>query len=148
MLHLIIKPDQRASQTIRIEHRHPYALTRERTFQLAQMLPGQVSCELPVNIVQATLGDRIEVPTLDGPVDLSIPPGTQYGQAFRLHGRGMPNVRSGRRGDQFVVVQVIVPKDLTLEQKSLLQKVGGLTGKPEKVSKSFFQKLRDAISID
>ena len=46
------------------------------------------------------------------------------------------------------MVQVVVPKDLTLEQKSHLQKVGGLTGKPEKVSKSFFQKLRDAISID
>jgi molecular chaperone DnaJ len=60
----------------------------------------------------------------------------------------MPNVRNGRRGDQFVVVQVVVPKDLTPEQKSLLQKVGGLTGKPEKLSKSFFQKLRDAINID
>jgi DnaJ-class molecular chaperone len=47
-----------------------------------------------------------------------------------------------------VIVQVVVPKDLSPEQKALLRKVGGLTGKPEKVSKGFFEKLRDAISLD
>jgi DnaJ-class molecular chaperone len=57
-------------------------------------------------------------------------------------------VRGGRRGDQYVVVQLVVPKDLNAEQKALLRKVGGLTGKPEKVSKSFFEKLRDAITLD
>jgi molecular chaperone DnaJ len=104
--------------------------------------------ELRVNIVQATLGDRIEIPTLEGPVEIAIPAGTQNGQSFRMAGRGMPDVRGGRRGDQYVVVQIVVPKDLTAEQKALLRKVGGLTGKPEKVSKGFFEKLRDAISLD
>ena len=104
--------------------------------------------ELRVNIVQAALGDRIEIPTLDGPVEIAIPAGTQTGQSFRMVGRGMPDVRGGRRGDQYVVVQIVVPKDLTAEQKALLRKVGGLTGKPEKVSKGFFEKLRDAISLD
>ena len=69
-------------------------------------------------------------------------------ERFRLPGKGMPHVRNGRRGDQYVRVQVLVPKDLTPEQKSLLRKVGGLTGKPEKVSRGFFEKLRDAISLD
>jgi molecular chaperone DnaJ len=104
--------------------------------------------ELRVNIVQAALGDRIEIPTLDGPVEIAIPAGTQTGQSFRMAGRGMPDVRGGRRGDQYVVVQIVVPKDLNAEQKALLRKVGGLTGKPEKVSKGFFEKLRDAISLD
>jgi molecular chaperone DnaJ len=104
--------------------------------------------ELRVNIVQAALGDRIEIPTIEGPVEIAIPAGTQNGQSFRLAGRGMPDVRGGRRGDQFVVVQVVVPKDLTPEQKALLRKVGGLTGKPEKVAKGFFDRLRDAISLD
>jgi len=104
--------------------------------------------ELRVNIVQASLGDRIEIPTLDGSVEIAIPAGTQNGQSFRLAGKGMPDVRGGRRGDQYVVVQIVVPKDLTAEQKALLRKVGGLTGKPEKVSKGFFEKLRDAISLD
>jgi molecular chaperone DnaJ len=104
--------------------------------------------ELRVNIVQASLGDRIEIPTLEGTVEIAIPAGTQNGQSFRLAGKGMPDVRGGRRGDQYVVVQIVVPKDLTAEQKALLRKVGGLTGKPEKVSKGFFEKLRDAISLD
>jgi molecular chaperone DnaJ len=104
--------------------------------------------ELRVNMMQAALGDTIEVPTLDGAAEITIPAGTQYGQSFRLQGKGMPSPRSGRRGDQLVIVQVVVPKDLTPEQKSLLRKVGGLTGKPEKVSKGFFEKLRDAINID
>jgi len=104
--------------------------------------------ELRVNMVQAALGDRIEIPTLEGRVEIAIPAGTQNGQSFRLHGRGMPDVRGGRRGDQYVVVQVVIPKDLNPEQKALLRKVGGLTGKPEKVSRGFFDKLRDAISLD
>jgi molecular chaperone DnaJ len=104
--------------------------------------------ELRVNMVQAALGDRIEIPTLEGQVEIAIPAGTQNGQSFRLAGRGMPDVRGGRRGDEYVIVQVVIPKDLTAEQKALLRKVGGLTGKPEKVSKGFFEKLRDAISLD
>jgi molecular chaperone DnaJ len=107
-----------------------------------------VVLELRVNMVQAALGDRIAIATLEGPVEIAIPAGTQNGQSFRLQGRGMPDVRGGRRGDQYVVVQVVIPKDLNPEQKALLRKVGGLTGKPEKVSKGFFDKLRDAISLD
>jgi molecular chaperone DnaJ len=104
--------------------------------------------DLRVNIVQAALGDRIEIPTLEGPVEIAIPAGTQHGQSFRLQGRGMPDVRGGRRGDQYVMIQLVVPKDLDPEQKALLRKVGGLTGKPEKVSRGFFEKLRDVISLD
>jgi molecular chaperone DnaJ len=104
--------------------------------------------DLRINMIQAALGDRIEVPTLDGPVESAVPPGTQPGQTFRLAGRGMPDVRTGRRGDQFVKVQVVIPRDLSPEQRDLLRKVGGLTGKPEKVSKGFFEKLREAINLD
>jgi len=104
--------------------------------------------ELRVNMVQAALGDRIEIPTLEGSVEIAIPAGTQNGQSFRLQGRGMPDVRGGRRGDQYVVVQVVIPKDLNPEQKALLRKVGGLTGRPEKVARGFFDKLRNAISLD
>jgi molecular chaperone DnaJ len=117
---------------------HPHLARRDQ----------DVIFELRVNIVQAALGDRIEIPTLEGTVEIAIPAGTQNGQSFRLAGKGMPDVRGGRRGDEYVVVQVVVPKDLTAEQKALLRKVGGLTGKPEKVSKGFFEKLRDAISLD
>jgi molecular chaperone DnaJ len=125
-----------------------YIVLRVRPHPQLQRRDQDVLYELRINIVQAALGDKIEVPTLDGPVEVTIPAGTQYGQTFRLQGKGMPHVRNGRRGDQYVVVQVLVPKDLSAEQKTLLRKVGGQTGKPEKVSKGFFEKLRDAISLD
>jgi molecular chaperone DnaJ len=125
-----------------------YVVLRVKAHQHLARRDQEVIYELRVNMVQAALGDRIEIPTLDGPAEIAIPPGTQNGQSFRMAGRGMPDVRGGRRGDQYVVVQVVVPKDLTVEQKALLRKVGGLTGKPEKVSKGFFEKLRDAISLE
>jgi molecular chaperone DnaJ len=125
-----------------------YVVLRVKPHPVLTRRDQDVIYELRVNIVQAAVGDRIEVPTLEGPVEITIPAGTQYGQTFRLAGRGMPDVRGGRRGDQYVLVQIVVPKDLNPEQKALLRKVGGLTGKPEKVSKGFFEKLRDAISLD
>jgi molecular chaperone DnaJ len=125
-----------------------YVVLRVKPHQQLARHEQDVVYELRVNMVQAALGDRIEIPTLEGPVEIAIPAGTQHGQSFRLAGRGMPDVRGGRRGDQYVVVQLVIPKDLDPEQKALLRKVGGLTGKPEKVSKGFFDKLRDAISLD
>jgi molecular chaperone DnaJ len=125
-----------------------YIVVRVRSHPHLRRQDQDVVYELRVNMVQAAIGDTIEVPTLDGAAEITIPAGTQYGQTFRLPGKGMPSLRTGRRGDQFVTVQVVVPKDLSGEQKALLRKVGGLTGKPEKVSKGFFEKLRDAINID
>ena len=125
-----------------------YVVLRVKAHPQLARRDKDVIFELRVNMMQAALGDRIEVPTLEGPVEIAIPAGTQYGQSFRLAGRGMPDVRGGRRGDQYVLIQVIVPKDLSPDQKALLRKVGGLTGKPEKVTRNFFEKLRDAISLD
>jgi molecular chaperone DnaJ len=125
-----------------------YIVLRVRPHPQLERRDQDVFYELRINIVQAALGDTIAVPTLDGPVEVTIPAGTQHGQTFRLGGRGMPHVRSGRRGDQYVVAAVVVPRDLTDKQRELLRQVGGLTGKPEKVSKGFFEKLRDAISLD
>jgi molecular chaperone DnaJ len=125
-----------------------YVVVRVKNHSQLARHEKDVVFELRVNMMQAALGDRIEVPTLEGAVEITVPGGTQHGQTFRLQGRGMPDVHGGRRGDHYVVMQVVVPKDLSAEQKALLRKVGGLTGKPEKVSKGFFEKLRDAISLD
>jgi len=125
-----------------------YVVLRVKSHPHLSRRDQSIVYELRINIVQAALGDRIEIPTLDGQVEIAIPPATQNGQSFRLAGKGMPDVRGGRRGDMYVLVQVVVPKELSAEQKALLRKVGGLTGKPEKVSKGFFEKLRDAISLD
>jgi molecular chaperone DnaJ len=125
-----------------------YVVIRVKPHPLLIRRDQDIVFELKVNMVQAALGDRIEVPTVDGPVEISIPAGTQYGQTFRLSGKGIPHLRTGRRGDQFVVVQVVIPKDLNGTQKAALKEIGGLTGKPEKVSRGFFDKLRQAINLD
>ena len=125
-----------------------YVVIRVRPHAVLRREGADVSHELSINIVQAALGDSVEVPTLDGPVAVTIPPGTQYGQTFRLPGKGMPHLRGRRRGDEYVVIKVVVPRSLSEEQRHHLRSLGGLTGKPEKVGKGFFEKLREAINID
>ena len=84
--------------------------------------------ELPVSIVQASLGAEVEVPTIDGKVKYTVPEGTQSGTVFRLRGKGVPYLHGGGRGDQFVTVRVVTPKNLTVEQKDLLRKLGESLG--------------------
>jgi molecular chaperone DnaJ len=125
-----------------------YVVVRVKPHPFLKRQDQDMYYELGINIVQAALGDTVEVPTLEGSVAITISPGTQHGQTYRLPGKGMPDVRTGRRGDQYVQVKVVVPKHLNEEQKALLRKMGGQTGKPEKMSKGFFEKLRDVINID
>lgn len=81
-----------------------------------------------LGFVQAALGAEIEVPTLDGPVNLNIPEGTQTGAVFRLRGKGVPGLRGGSRGDQFVTVNVVTPNGLNARQKDLLREFGDSLG--------------------
>jgi molecular chaperone DnaJ len=73
----------------------------------------------------AALGTTIEVPTLDGPVPVDVPPGTQPGETITLRGRGMPPLQRGRTGDLRVVVNVAIPRRLTAEQRDLLERLAG-----------------------
>jgi molecular chaperone DnaJ len=79
---------------------------------------------IPVAIHEAALGAKIEVPSLDGPARLRVPPGTQSGQRFRLRDRGMPSPRHGRRGDLVVEVRLVLPKFLDERSKELLREFG------------------------
>ena len=83
---------------------------------------------MSISIVQAALGDSVEVPTLDGKVKYSIPEGTQSDTVFRLRGKGIPKLHGSGRGDQFVRVTVETPKNLSSEQKELLKKFGETLG--------------------
>lgn len=87
-----------------------------------------VLLEQQISYAQAVLGAEIEVPTLDGKVKLTIPEGTQPGTVFRLKGKGIPFLRGAGRGDQFVSVQISIPKDLTASQKELLHQFAASMG--------------------
>lgn len=77
--------------------------------------------DLKINMVQASLGEEIEVPTLEGKVRYKVPEGTQSGTVFRLKGKGIQHIGSTRVGDLYVRVEVVVPKRLSEKQKKLLR---------------------------
>jgi molecular chaperone DnaJ len=79
---------------------------------------------VPLAIHEAALGAKIDVPSLDGTARLRVPPGTQSGQRFRLHARGVPSRRDGRRGDLVVEVRLVLPKLLDERSKELLREFG------------------------
>lgn len=81
-----------------------------------------------ISFSQAALGAEVEVPTLDGKVKLNIPEGTQTGTTFRLKGKGVPFLRNGGRGDQFVTVNVAVPRSMTSTQKNALRRYAETIG--------------------
>lgn len=112
---------------------HP-VLTRDGT---------SVLCEVPITYAQAVLGAEIEVPTLDGKVKYTVPEGTQTGTVFRLRGKGIPVLNAKTRGDQFVRVNIEVPKNLTQKQKDLLKNFAESLGESaHQERKSFFDKIK------
>ena len=108
----------------------------------------EVYCTVPITFVQAALGAKIEIPTLDGKMEYEIPEGTQTDTTFRIRGKGIPGVRSGIRGDQIIKVVVEVPQKLNGEQKDALKKFGELTDeKNHKQQKGFFEKMKDNLGL-
>ncbi len=100
--------------------------------------------EMPITFVQATLGDEIEVPTIDGKVKYTIPEGTQSGTTFRLRDKGIPRLRGNSRGDQYIKITVEIPKKLNEKQKDILREFAKECGEEvHEKKKSFGQKLEN-----
>ncbi len=95
-----------------------------------------------ISFTQAALGAEVEVPTLDGNVKLTIPEGTQSGTVFRMRGKGIPYLRGSGRGDQFVTVNVVVPKGLSSSQKDILREFAKAMGEGEPHKQSIFGKKK------
>jgi molecular chaperone DnaJ len=90
---------------------------------------SDVICQVPISFVQATLGDKISVPTLDGEKTLVIPKGTQPGDIFYFQGEGIPSLRSRNRGDQIIQVDIKTPTNLSKKQENLLREFAKLESK-------------------
>ncbi len=109
---------------------------------------NDVVCEMPITFVQAALGAELEVPTLDGKVKYTIPEGTQTGSIFRLKNKGIPYLRGNGRGDQYVKVEIDVPKKLNEKQKELLRQFAEISGDDVyEQRKGFFDKMKDALGM-
>ena len=108
---------------------------------------ADIFCRVPVSVTTAALGGDFEVPTIDGGrTKVKVPDGTQTGKQFRLKGKGMPVLRSGRVGDMYIQVAVETPRNLTRRQRELLQEfeqVSSADNNPE--STGFFARVRDFL---
>lgn len=99
-----------------------------------------------ISITHAIFGAEAEVPAIKGKVKLKIPAGTQSHSIFRVRGQGMPDVRTGKRGDLLIRVVVNIPSKLSTREREILQEYGRVAGGTEaKVEKGFFDKFREYI---
>ena len=103
-------------------------------------------CTVDLTMTEAALGTTVQVPTLDGELELELDPGTQPGKLHVLRGKGMPVLQGFGRGDQRVLVNVQVPRRLTEEQRGLLEEFErSASEETYEVDEGFFQKLKSAF---
>jgi molecular chaperone DnaJ len=103
-----------------------YIVTEVETHPYFERKGDNIYVKVPVTVAEAALGAKVEVPTIDGPTTIRIPPGTQGGQKLRLRGKGTPSLRASARGDEFVEVQVVVPRVADERSKEILKELGRL----------------------
>ena len=100
-----------------------YIVTEVEPHPLFERKGDNIYVKLRVTVTEAALGAKVEVPTIDGPTTIKIPPGTQSGQKLRLRGKGAPSLRGDARGDQFAEVQVVVPRVADERTKEILREL-------------------------
>jgi molecular chaperone DnaJ len=121
-----------------------YVFINVRPHPLFKRDGSHLILQLPVSYSQATLGAEIEVPTLDGPQNLTVSPGTQNGDVFTLNGQGIVDPRTRSKGDLLVQVFIEVPKKLSAKQEKLLRELAELDHEsvlPHRTT--FLEKLRN-----
>ena len=120
-----------------------YCYVRVKAHEFLQRDGNNLIAIVPISFTQAALGATIDVPSLNGKKGLKIPPGSQYGSIFRIKGQGLPDIRTGRTGDQLVQITIETPKKLNAKQQELLRefaKTENKTVSPQ--STRFFEKLK------
>ncbi len=120
-----------------------YCYVRIRPHDFLQRDGNHLVVMVPISFTQAALGAMIDVPSLNGMRQLKIPPGTQYGNVFRIKGQGLPDLRTGRHGDQLVQVMIEIPERLNAKQQELLREFAKTEHKsvfPK--AKNFFEKIK------
>jgi len=120
-----------------------YCYVRVKEHKFLQRDGKDLIAAVPISFTQAALGGTIKVPSLNGPRDLKIPPGSQYGDIYRIKGQGLPDLRSGRKGDELIQVTIEVPKKLNKKQTEILKQYQDIENR-ESIPKikSFFDGLK------
>ena len=146
-----IKPGTRDGQRIRLQGKGNaglnggapgdlYLIVRTGTHPVFTRVGDDIHINVPVTIAEASLGAKVDVPTIDGRAQLKIPPGTQSGQKLRLRERGVENAqRPGTRGDQIVTVDVVVPTLQDERSREIMRELAKLNNQDPRVE--LFEKL-------
>ena len=104
-----------------------YVMANAALHPFLNRVGDNIHCGVPLTVTEAALGTKVEVPTIDGPAIVRIPPGTQTGQTFRLRGKGAPSLLNpGFRGDHYVEVRIVVPKVADERSKEILRELAKL----------------------
>jgi molecular chaperone DnaJ len=107
-------------------HGDLYVFIYVEDHEFFQRHENNIICTLPISFIQASLGDKIKVPTLNGDKKLQIPKGTQPGDVLYFRGEGIPSLQTGKRGDQIIQVEIKTPTHLSKKQESLLREFAAL----------------------
>jgi molecular chaperone DnaJ len=113
---------------------------RVRPHKVFKRQNDDIILEVPISVTQAVLGASIDIPTIYGDVNLKIPAGISYGTILRMNGKGISNVRTGKKGDQNVIVQIATPKNLSGQEKKLYEQLEKLE---EKTKASTWDKFKN-----
>lgn len=125
-----------------------YATVRIRKHTFYERKGADVYCNVPITFVEAALGCDLEVPTLTGNAKIKVPEGTQNDATFRLRNAGIERLNGGGKGDQFVKLQVEVPRHLNDKQKELLRQFGdALNDKNCQKKKGFLDKMKETLGL-
>jgi len=120
-----------------------YCYVRIKPHEFLQRDGKHLIAVVPISFTQAALGTTIDVPSLNGTRGLRIPAGTQYGSVFRIRGQGLPDVRTGKTGDELVQIIIETPAKLSAKQQELLREFAKTENKAvSPQSKRFFEKLK------
>jgi molecular chaperone DnaJ len=123
-----------------------YLVIQVQSHKFFRRREHDILLDLEINIAQAALGADVEVPTVDGEENLKIPAGTQPGKVLRLRNKGVPHLRGNGRGDQLVMINVVVPSRLTADQRKLFEQLAASLGsevRPQE--RGFLDWLKEAL---
>jgi molecular chaperone DnaJ len=128
-------------------HGDLHVVVRLKPHELFSREGDHLVLPMPVSFSQTALGATVQVPTLNGKADLSLPRGTQHGQTFTVRGQGMPNLRTGQRGDLIVQVLIEIPKKLSSQQEDLLRQFAETENREVMPhSRGFWDKIKEYLS--
>ena len=109
-----------------------YLVVKLRVHPFFKLDGDDINSEIVISPAEAVLGAELDIPTIDTPVQMVIPPGTQNGKVLRLRGKGFPRYKKEGRGDHFVKIKINIPTVVTDEEKKLYQELAKLQNKKKK----------------